>query len=125
MQARFKTTTVCLNGAPAGRIEINGQLAAVSQQQARMRADARRAAGGAGLTRQLGYGPILAPFRVTQLDVRPCRGMSPNSDFPNSATPHVAVCHGYLTIPIPHPKGLLGRVQTTSASLKPPKQRLL
>ena len=36
-----------------------------------------------------------------------------------------AVCHGYLTIPIPHPKGLLGRVQTTSASLKPPKQRLL
>ena len=43
-----------LNGAPAGRIEIDGQLAAVSQQQARMRADARRTAGGAGLTKQMG-----------------------------------------------------------------------
>jgi len=29
-QAAFKTTTVWLNGAPAGRIEIDGQLAAVS-----------------------------------------------------------------------------------------------
>jgi RNA polymerase sigma-70 factor (ECF subfamily) len=28
--AAFETTTVWLNGAPAGRIEINGQLAAVS-----------------------------------------------------------------------------------------------
>jgi RNA polymerase sigma-70 factor (ECF subfamily) len=30
MQATFETTRVWLNGAPAGRIEINGQLAAVS-----------------------------------------------------------------------------------------------
>jgi RNA polymerase sigma-70 factor (TIGR02957 family) len=30
VQAAFKTTTVWLNGAPAGRIEIDGQLAAVS-----------------------------------------------------------------------------------------------
>jgi hypothetical protein len=29
-QAGFKTRTVWLNGAPAGRIEIDGQLAAVS-----------------------------------------------------------------------------------------------
>ena len=30
VQAAFKTTIVWLNGAPAGRIEIDGQLAAVS-----------------------------------------------------------------------------------------------
>jgi RNA polymerase sigma-70 factor (TIGR02957 family) len=30
VQAAFKTTTVWLNGAPAGRIEIDGQVAAVS-----------------------------------------------------------------------------------------------
>ncbi len=28
--ATFETTNVCLNGAPAGRVEIDGQLAAVS-----------------------------------------------------------------------------------------------
>ena len=30
VQAAFKTTTVWLNGAPSGRIEIDGQVAAVS-----------------------------------------------------------------------------------------------
>ena len=52
---------------------------------------------------EIGLRPDFIPFGITQfitlLGVRTCHGVSPISDFRNSATPNVAACRGSLTIP--------------------------